>query len=117
MLGVSVSHFYKFMRKNQCAPPVTVGTLRTWRRADLLRFTGKAQARSQYPDDVLIDSKIVAHLCSVSRSMVYKLNDQGLMPKPIKNGRTLRWSFQVIEEWVEAGCPPREQQMRNEAGK
>jgi predicted DNA-binding transcriptional regulator AlpA len=107
MLGVSVSHFYKFTRKNPLAQPVTVGTLNMWRRNDLLRFSGKHRSGRLFPEDVLVDARKVAELCSVSRGMVYKLNVLGMMPEPILDGRTLRWSIQEIEEWVNAGCPER----------
>ena len=107
ILGVSVSHFYKFMRRNNSAPAIPIGTLQMWRRKDLLRFTGKRDVPTQFPEDVLIDVQMVAALCSISRSMVYKMNEMQALPEPLMYGRTLRWSYQAIEEWIEAGCPKR----------
>lgn len=106
ILGISLSHFYKFLRKNPNAPAIMIGSLHMWRRKDLLRFIGKS-CDSPPAEDILIDAQAVAALCSISRSMVYKLNDQHMIPEPLQDGRILRWSVQAIEEWVEAGCPER----------
>lgn len=117
ILGISLSHFYKFIRKNKCAQPITIGSLCMWKREDLLRFMGKPCNRSQALDDILIDAQKVAAICSVSRSMVYKMNEQGILPEPIMDGRTLRWSFQIIEEWIGNGCPPRRKVVRRKGRK
>ena len=104
ILGISLSHFYKFMRQNKAVSPIMLGSLYMWRKKDLLRFIGK-QGDPQAIKDILIDTQEIATLCSISRSMVYKLNEQRLMPEPLMDGRTLRWSFEAIVEWIEAGCP------------
>lgn len=104
ILGISLSHFYKFMRQNKAVSPIMLGSLYMWRKKDLLRFIGKP-GDPQSTRDILIDTQEIATLCSISRSMVYKLNEQHAMPEPLMDGRTLRWSYQVIEEWIEAGCP------------
>jgi predicted DNA-binding transcriptional regulator AlpA len=88
-----------------------------WRRKDLLRFTGKSDAPRQIAEDILIDAQALAALCSISRSMVYKMNEQAALPQPIQYGRTLRWSFQAIEEWVVLGCPPRRPPVRKKKRK
>ncbi len=80
-----------------------VGSLNMWRREDLLRIIG-APYDQQPPEDILIDALTVAELCSVSRSLVYKLNSLGMMPASVLHGRTLRWNLREIVEWVEAGC-------------
>ncbi len=103
ILGVSPAHFYKFIRKRRSAPPIMVGSLNMWRREDLLRIIG-TPCDSQTPEDILIDALTVAELCSVSRSLVYKLNSLGMMPASVLHGRTLRWNLRESGEWVEAGC-------------
>lgn len=109
ILGVSVSHFYVFMRRNAAVQPITISSTNMWRRKDILRFTSKAD-ESPIPEDFLVDAQEVAALCSISLSMVYKLKRLGLMPTPFRDGRTSKWSFQEIEKWVDAGCPNAEQQ-------
>lgn len=104
ILGVSLSTFYKFTRGNENAPMIQIGTLQRWKKKDLLRFTGKA-FRCTVADDFLIDTKAAAVLCAISRPMFYKMNQTGVTPKAIFDGRTLRWSCQEIVDWIEAGCP------------
>lgn len=104
ILGISLSTFYKFTRRNETTPMILIGSLQRWKKQDLLRLTGKP---SDYTiaEDFLIDAKIAAMLCSVSRPMFYKLNHEGMVPEPLLDGRTLRWSVQDIGVWIEAGCP------------
>lgn len=104
ILGVSLSTFYKFTRKSENTPMVQIGSLQRWMKKDLLRFTGKAFSH-RVAEDFLIDAKAAAKLCAVSRPMFYKLNSQGIVPEPIFDGRTLRWSCQEIVDWIVAGCP------------
>ena len=106
ILGVSVSHFYVFMRKNAVVQPVVVGSTNMWRRKDIIRFTGRP-CDPPVTEDFLVDAQEVAALCSISRSMVYKLKHSGLMPMPFLDGRTSRWSYLEIEKWVDEGCPSR----------
>lgn len=111
ILGISLSHFYKFMRQNKAVSPIMLGSLFMWRKKDLLRFIGKS-GDPQSVKDILIDTQEIAILCSISRSMVYKLNEQRAMPQPLMDGRTLRWSYEAIVEWIDEGCPPRRKQIR-----
>ncbi len=115
ILGVSPSHFYKFIRKRGSAPPVMVGSLNMWRRKDILRLIGKP-CDTEPPEDILINALMVAELCSISRALVYKLNKLGMMPASVLHGRTLRWDWREIGEWVEAGCPPRKKAARQKRG-
>jgi predicted DNA-binding transcriptional regulator AlpA len=104
IIGVSTAHFYKFIRRRRgSAPSIAVGSLNLWRREDLLRIMDKPR-NPKMPEDILIDARTVAELCSISRSLVYKLNIFGRMPVPVLHGRTLRWSLLEIVEWVEGGC-------------
>jgi predicted DNA-binding transcriptional regulator AlpA len=33
------------------------------------------------------------------------MHTAGEMPPPIRIGRAVRWSLEVLKKWVEAGCP------------
>ena len=116
ILGVSPPTFYKFIRKNAEIPVVELGSLHRWNRWSLLRLAGKKGEEAIYPD-ILVDAKIGAVLCSVSRPMFYKLNKLGVTPKPIMTGRTLRWSLLELYDWIEHGCPPRRKQARKQGRK
>jgi excisionase family DNA binding protein len=47
----------------------------------------------------------VAEVLSVSDRHVYRLNDAGKMPQPIKLGGAVRWDMELIQDWIAAGCP------------
>ncbi len=77
----------------------------------MLRIMGRPY-EPQPPRDILIDALAIAELCSVSRSLVYKLNKLEMMPVAVLHGRTLRWNLREIAEWVEEGCPKRKEKRR-----
>lgn len=56
----------------------------------------------------LIDANEVAGLLGVSPRMVWRLRDSGKMPRPTKIGSLVRWPREVIEDWIDAGCPATE---------
>jgi len=47
----------------------------------------------------------VARLLNCSTRTVYRLNDAGRMPRPVRLGSLLRWNRQEIERWIADGCP------------
>lgn len=58
---------------------------------------------------LLIDANGVAKALDCSRRHVERMNAAGKMPQPVRLGRAVRWSVAVIESWIKAGCPGREQ--------
>jgi excisionase family DNA binding protein len=66
------------------------------------------------PEDrgLLIDTREVSKLLSVSSRKIWSMQVSGRMPAPIRIGRAVRWSYEEIKEWVAAGCPPREKMTR-----
>lgn len=59
------------------------------------------------PEDqgLLIDSKQAARLLKVSPRTLWQMQSTGRMPAPVRIGRAVRWSLDVLKRWVEAGCP------------
>ncbi len=53
----------------------------------------------------LIGYKEVAKLLNVSHRHVVRMAESGEMPPPVRLGRRVRWSVQVIEKWIADGCP------------
>jgi excisionase family DNA binding protein len=49
----------------------------------------------------------VAEQLQVTPRHVRRLNATGRMPKPVKIGRSTRWSAEVIDNWIASGCPTR----------
>lgn len=63
-------------------------------------------------DIVTIESLAVsaaefAKLLQVSGRHLWVLNAQALVPRPIRFGRSVRWSLNEVREWIRAGAPPR----------
>lgn len=64
---------------------------------------GGESATRELPAMLSVDD--VAVLLSCSPRHVYRLSDMGRMPRPVKLGALVRWSRQVIGEWIAQGCP------------
>ncbi len=59
------------------------------------------------PEDMglLIDTKQAAKLLKVSERTLWGMWNSGEMPKPIRIGRAVRWSYAELRAWVAAACP------------
>ena len=57
---------------------------------------------------LLIDTKQAAKLLKVSERTLWGMWNSREMPKPIRIGRAVRWSYDELKAWVAAGCPLRE---------
>lgn len=57
----------------------------------------------------LIYAAYVASLLKVSSRTVWRLNDAGRIPQPVRIGSLVRWNHREFVEWLAAKCPPREQ--------
>ena len=55
---------------------------------------------------LLVDTKEAAKLLKVSPRTLWSMYTSGEMPQPIRIGTSVRWSFEALKKWVEAGCPP-----------
>ena len=64
--------------------------------------------RPPAPVPLLLDAKAAACFCGVSRSHWLSMHSAGLVPAPVRLGRSVRWNRQELEAWAAAGCPARE---------
>ena len=53
----------------------------------------------------------------VSGRHVANLRARGMLPAPVRLGRSIRWLLAEIEAWIDAGCPSREQRESMKGGK
>ena len=62
------------------------------------------------PEDkgLLINTREVAKLLKVSARTVFQMQKDGVMPRQIQFGKTVRWSYEELRAWAAAGCPPRD---------
>jgi predicted DNA-binding transcriptional regulator AlpA len=57
------------------------------------------------PAPVMLDARQVADLLRVSGKHLRQLVRGGRVPQPVRLGACLRWPRQVVESWLDAGCP------------
>lgn len=58
------------------------------------------------PDEsLLLDTKQVAELLGIGERTLWRWSRSGIAPRPIKIGKTVRFSADEIREWVAKGCP------------
>jgi excisionase family DNA binding protein len=77
------------------------------------RMTPKEQAQHAHfagqkpPTEfgLLIDMREASKLLKVSERTIYGMHTQGRMPKPIRIGSAVRWPYNQLQAWVDAGCP------------
>lgn len=54
---------------------------------------------------LLLDSRQAAKMLKVSSRTLWKMQNSGEMPPPIRMGRSVRWNLGVLKKWVDEGCP------------
>ena len=57
----------------------------------------------------LMNVNQVAHFLGVSTRQVWNLRADGLLPQPVRLGRSSRWRGTELIAWVDAGCPSRDE--------
>lgn len=58
--------------------------------------------------NTLLNVRDVAAALKVSPRQVWKLTSSRRMPAPVRISRSVRWRASDIDEWVQLGCPSRE---------
>lgn len=60
------------------------------------------------PEDkgLLIDSKEAAKLLKISEKTLWTMRNEGRAPQPIRIGNAVRYSYEELRAWVNAGGPP-----------
>jgi len=56
---------------------------------------------------LLVTAKQAAKLCSKSLRTWRTWDSAGLIPRPVRIGRSTLWSVSDLTAWVAAGCPRR----------
>jgi len=57
------------------------------------------------PAGQLISADLLARKLDLSKRTLQRLQAKGMVPPPIKLGGSVRWRLEVVEEWIENGCP------------
>ena len=56
-------------------------------------------------DPMLLTPAQVAAKCNISLRSLWRLRSKNDIPQPVRLGSSVRWSTEVIEMWIKAGCP------------
>ena len=62
---------------------------------------GQTQALVLTPEELAVS-------LGISRAHLFRLHSRGLLPRPVRFGRSLRWDRGTVTEWLAAGAPPRD---------
>ena len=60
------------------------------------------------PSPLVFTARQFAAVMEMSERGIRKLNSAGLIPRPIRIGRSVRWRAAEIEAWLAAGAPSRD---------
>lgn len=67
---------------------------------------------TQNPCDViasLLSANGLARQLCVSRRTIARLKSAGKLPRALRIGGSVRWRSEDIAQWIEAGCPDRQE--------
>lgn len=65
-------------------------------------------AKSKRDDTLLISAREAARICGKSLRTWRTWDSAGLIPQPVRIGRSTLWRLGELRDWVGAGCPRRE---------
>lgn len=69
----------------------------------------KTSGKSGEAQALLLPARLAASLCCKSLRTWRTWDSQGLIPRPVRIGRSTLWRADELREWIVAGCPRREQ--------
>jgi excisionase family DNA binding protein len=90
------------------------------RREARLRASQHALFAGQKPPEdqgLLIDTREACKLLKVSARTLWAKWNSHEMPAPIRIGRAVRWSYEELRAWVNAGGPPQSEWVWPQSGK
>jgi len=63
------------------------------------------------PDErLLVSASTLEWTLDATAKTIRRWAEQGLMPRPHKLGKSLRWNAAELRQWIEDGCPATSQQ-------
>ena len=68
--------------------------------------TGEKQCSPDLGAAALVDVKQVAAILQCSPRHVYRLVNEGMMPRPVKLGALVRFDYDSLLTWIRDGCNP-----------
>lgn len=66
---------------------------------------GNGRAKEPAPEPIFVTAAELAQLMRISTRTLWRLLSARKMPKPIRLGGAVRWRMDVIQDWIDQGCP------------
>jgi predicted DNA-binding transcriptional regulator AlpA len=57
------------------------------------------------PEPLFVTATELAHLMRISTRTLWRLLSAHKIPEPIRLGGAVRWRIDVIQDWIDQGCP------------
>ena len=57
------------------------------------------------PMERLLAVREVANVCGLSARSIWRLSENGNMPKPVTIAGSRRWKESELRQWIAMGCP------------
>jgi predicted DNA-binding transcriptional regulator AlpA len=71
--------------------------------------TGQMRLPDDEVDMLLVTAKRAAQICGKSLRTWRTWDSAGLIPQPVRIGRSTLWRIDELREWIAAGCPRRQE--------
>jgi excisionase family DNA binding protein len=59
-------------------------------------------------EPLVLTPEELAKALGISRAHLFRLHSRGLLPRPLRFGRSLRWDRSTVTQWLAAGAPSRD---------
>jgi predicted DNA-binding transcriptional regulator AlpA len=79
----------------------------TMRRPELSDEMNQARDLDDELSELLVTARRAATMCGKSLRTWRTWDSAGLIPQPVRIGRSTLWRFAELKAWVAAGCPRR----------
>lgn len=68
------------------------------------------------PAPLLISARDLARILNVSPRTIWRLLSAGQIVPPVRIGGSVRWRFDEVTSWIQAGCPESMNHPRQKGG-
>lgn len=62
-------------------------------------------ASDALPEPLFVTAAELAQLMRISTRTLWRLLSARKIPEPIRLGGTVRWRIDLIQDWIDQGCP------------
>ena len=65
----------------------------------------QVRVESDSLNSTLLSADDVSELLKISKRTLWRLLSRGDVPKPLRFGGNVRWTQEMLDDWVSKGCP------------